>query len=303
MNLISEQLYTSSLQELEASLKTLSDKPEDTIESTLKAIWMAAYSNIMTSLKASQINLTDLPELDESQQKGFKVMIKMRLEGVPLAYIIGIQDFMGVEFQVNDKALIPRKETEILGYAALEKVNDVVKQNESALVLDVCTGCGNLALAIAHHQPNIKLYAMDLSEDAISLAKENQEYIGIDERVEFFAGDLFEPVQYLEINDKVDVIVCNPPYITSGKLKDMPEEIIKFEPDVAFDGGALGVKIINKLCQEALGYLKPGGWLVFELGLGQGGPILKRQQKKGHYSGYYSSSDEEGNVRVIMLQK
>lgn len=300
MNVTTTAFYKSSLLELENNLKTLSDKPEDTIESTLNAIWLTVCGIVKTPRNASK---SDLPDLDATQQNKVKILIEQRLAGAPLAYIIGIQNFMGVEFQVNGKALIPRKETEILGYTALKKVNDAVSRNESALVLDVCTGCGNLALAIAHHQPNIQLYAMDLSEDAISLAIENQKYLGIDERVQFYSGDLFEPVQHLDLQEKVDVIVCNPPYITSGKLKDMPEEIIKYEPEVAFNGGALGVKIINQLCQEALQYLKPGGWLVFELGLGQGGPILKRQQKKGLYSGYYSTNDEEGNIRVILLQK
>lgn len=303
MNAMSEILFESNLQYLESNLKTLSDKPEDTIESTLMSIWMVAYGQAMTPHKVLSMNKTDLPDLNDTQLQLFKQKINERLAGVPLSYIIGIQEFMGIEFIVNEKALIPRKETEILGYAALEKVNAAVKQNNSALVVDVCTGCGNLALAIAYHQPEIKLYAMDLSEEAISLAKDNQRYVGIDDRVEFFAGDLLDPVKHLNIQEQVDIIVCNPPYITSGKLKDMPDEIIKFEPEIAFNGGALGVKIINRICQESLGFLKPGGWLVFELGLGQGEAILKRQQKKGLYNGYYSTNDQNGNVRVIMLQK
>ena len=300
MNSISETLFNSSLKKLETNLKTLSDKPEDTNESTLRAIWLVASGQPVASQKVFDI---ELPDLDESQENILNEMIEKRLEGIPLAHITGIQEFMGVDIQVNENALIPRKETELLGYAALEKINNTVEQQGSALVFDVCTGCGNLALAIVSHQPKIKLYAMDLSEDAISLAINNQQQLGIDERVKFFAGDLLEPVQNKELEGKVDVIICNPPYITSGKLNDMPEEIIKFEPEMAFNGGALGIKIINKLCQEALEYLKPGGWLVFELGLGQGEAILKRQQKKNIYSTFDSVSDEKGNIRVIILQK
>lgn len=300
MNLNSENLFKSSLQRLESNLVILSDKPEDTHESTLRAIWLVASGQPVASQKVFDV---ELPDLKESQHKDFELMLEKRLEGIPLAHITGIQQFMGIDIHVDENALIPRKETEILGYAALDKVNQVVAQQGSALILDVCTGCGNLALAIASHQPGIKLYAMDLSEEAISLAKSNQQLLGIDNRVEFFSGDLLEPIKGMGLEEKVDVIICNPPYITSGKLDDMPDEIIKFEPEMAFNGGVLGIKIINKLCQEALDYLKPGGWLVFELGLGQGDAILKRQQKKGLYSVCDSANDEDGNIRVILLQK
>ena len=300
MNSTSETLFNSCLKKLEANLVILSDKPEDTIESTLRALWLVASAQSVSSQKAIDI---DLPDLNDSQKTNLCEMIEKRLSGIPLAHITGVQEFMGIDIQVNENALIPRKETELLGYAALEKVNDAVETQGSALVFDVCTGCGNLALAITSHQPKIKLYAMDLSDDAILLAKNNQQQLGIDERVEFFAGDLLEPVKNMQLEGKVDVIICNPPYITSGKLNDMPEEIIKFEPEMAFNGGALGIKIINKLCVESLEYLKPGGWLVFELGLGQGAAILKRQQKKNIYSSFGSVNDENGNIRVIILQK
>ena len=300
MNSASKILFNSCLKKLEANLVILSDKPEDTIESTLRALWLVASAQAVSSQKTIDI---DLPDLNDDQKNNLNEMIEKRLSGVPLAHITGVQEFMGIDIKVNGNALIPRKETELLGYAALEKVNDAVEAQGSALVFDVCTGCGNLALAITSHQPKIKLYAMDLSDDAISLAKNNQQQLGIDGRVEFFAGDLLEPVKNMQLEGKVDVIICNPPYITSGKLNDMPEEIIKFEPEMAFNGGALGIKIINKLCVESLEYLKPGGWLVFELGLGQGAAILKRQQKKNIYSSFDSVNDENGNIRVIILQK
>ena len=300
MNSISESLFTASLKKLEKNLLTLSDKPEETCESTLRSIWLVATGQSVASQKVFNF---DLPDMNETQISVFNELIRKRLEGIPLAHITGIQEFMGIDIHVNENALIPRKETELLGYAALEKVNSIVEDQGSALVFDVCTGCGNLALAIAYHQPNIDLYAMDLSDDAVSLAIDNQQQLGINDNVKFFVGDLLEPVQDMQLEGKVDVIICNPPYITSGKLNNMPEEIIRFEPEMAFNGGALGIKIINKLCQEALEYLKPGGWLVFELGLGQGEAILQRQQKKNLYCNYDFINDENGNIRVIILQK
>jgi len=300
MNLINETLFSDCLKKLTDNLVTLSDKPEDTHESTLRALWLAASGNYVASQKVFDL---ELPDLSESQNISLNDMINKRLNGIPLAHITGIQEFMGIDIHVNEHALIPRKETELLGYAALNKINDIVNKNGTAFAFDICTGCGNLALAIASHQPNVSFYAMDLSNEAVSLAKDNKNFLGLDERVKFLVGDLLEPVKNMQMEEKVDVIICNPPYITSGKLKDLPQEIIKFEPEMAFNGGALGIKIINKLCQEAIEFLKPDGWLMFELGLGQGEAILERQKKKRLYKTFESIKDDNGYTRVIMLQK
>ncbi len=300
MNSQSQLIFESALNKLEKNLVVLSDKPEDTVMTTLKALWLVAAGQSVASQK---VNNYSLPNLDQHQEIILDGVIKKRLDGIPLAHITGVQEFMGIDIQVNDQALIPRKETELLGYAALSKVKESVEKFSSALVFDVCTGCGNLALAIASHQDNVKFIAMDLSEDAIDLAKANQKQLELDDSIQFLAGDLLEPVKDMQLQGQVDVIVCNPPYITSGKLDDLPDEIIKFEPELAFNGGALGIKIINRLCQESLEYLKPDGWLVFELGLGQGEAILKRQKKKNIYKNFESVKDENGNIRVILMQK
>ena len=300
MNSKSQLLFEENLKKLEDNLVILSDKPEDTAKTTLKSLWMVAAGH---PVAAQKVKKEILPDLNEDQKSILAGLIDKRLDGIPLAHITGLQEFMGIDIQVNEQALIPRKETELLGYAALNKVNETVDQFGTALVFDVCTGCGNLALAIASKQKNIKLIAMDLSDEAISLAKINQQQLNIDESVTFLSGDLLEPVKPMQYEGKVDVIICNPPYITTGKLSDLPDEIIKYEPELAFNGGALGIKIINRLCQEALDYLKPGGWLVFELGLGQGEAILKRQQKKQIYQNFESIKDDDGNIRVILMQK
>ena len=300
MNDVDIQTYKENLIRLEQNIEFLNDKPEENAETSLKAIWMVAAGLPMSVQKASS---EEMPSLGDKQKKILTELIAKRISGVPLAHITGLQEFMGIDFRVNDQALVPRQETEILGYMALDKVNNVVKHQGHALILDVCTGCGNLALSIIHHQPNVKIYAMDLSKNAIELARKNQQFMNVDNSVEFLCGDLLEPVKNKQIESSADVIICNPPYITTNKLLNLPGEIIKYEPDLAFNGGALGINIINRLCKEALYYLKPGGWLVFELGLGQGDAVLKRLRKKGLYSYTDVSRDEEGNIRVIILQR
>lgn len=295
----STDAYTDYLTQLEAGLSLLPDKPEETPSSSLHALWQLAAGNAMS---VEQADNTPRPDLDPAAHRVLAELIQRRLSGVPLAHITQRQRFMQLEFIVGPEALVPRKETELLASTALELLNNIVQQQENAIVLDVCTGAGNVALSLAHHQPKCRVFAADLSADAINLANRNKVHLQLESRVNFVNGDLLTPFASKDFFTKVDLLTCNPPYISSGKLDKMPEEIAQHEPQLAFDGGPFGLSLVGKLLKEAPLYLKPNGWLVFEVGLGQGEPLLKRLDRNPDYRQVNTHQDQLGNIRVLALQ-
>ncbi len=292
-------LYVELLQLIEEQLITLPDKPEESVHGSLCALWHLAAENPMAVESAVQV---ELPDLTESQIIELRAYIDKRLAGIPLAHLTQRQQFMGVEFIVGPDALVPRKETELLGYAALEIVDQILSEHKTARVLDVCTGSGNLALAMAKKRPDIAVFGADLSSDAVNLAKKNAAYMGLGSRVEFCVSDLLESYESPEFYNSIDLLTCNPPYISSGKLESMLGEIIEHEPSMAFDGGPFGIKILSKLIQEAPKYLNKNGWLAFEVGLGQGEPMLKRLERNNDYKKLKAIKNENGEVRAIVAQ-
>src|SRR4030067_3596552 len=149
---------------------------------------------------------------------------------------------MGLELLAGRGALIPRLETEWRGHAALETLQMLAREREVPTVVDVCTGSGNLALALAHYEPKARVFASDLSGEAVTLAKRNAQHLGLGNRMEVREGDLLAPFDEPVFHANVDLLVCNPPYISSRKVDTMPNEILEFEPRLAFDGRPLGLK-------------------------------------------------------------
>ncbi|HZE90352.1 MAG TPA: peptide chain release factor N(5)-glutamine methyltransferase [Rhizobacter sp.] len=283
--------------ELAAHLQLLPDKPQETVQATLHVLWHLAAGLALSVEAAAE---TPLPELDAVALARLDGWIAQRVSGIPLAHLSGRQRFMGLEMLAGKEALIPRHETELLGYAALDLLRGLAAAKGSLRVVDVCTGSGNLALALAHHEPKARVWASDLSEEAVELAARNGEHLGLSGRVQWRAGDLLEPFDQPEFHGAVDLLVCNPPYISSGKVDTMASEISGFEPRLAFDGGPLGVRILQKLIREAPRYLAPDGWLAFEVGLGQGPAVLKRLQASGGFAQQRTVSDAQGEMRVIL---
>ena len=261
------------LERFNTELKVLKDKPEETTPSTLNALWLAASGNPLSAQAAENVKL---PDLNAEQTEDLLKLIERRFAGVPLAHLTGRQQFMGVELLAGPEALVPRKETELLAKTAIQYLNKVSSKRDTITVIDVCTGAGNLAISYAINEPKAKVYAADLSPEAISLAKRNAEYHNLESQVDFTESDLLAVYESPEFYNKVDLLTCNPPYISSGKVEVMDEEISSHEPSLAFDGGPFGIKILQRLMKEAPKYLRKGGCLMFELGLGQGELIIKR---------------------------
>lgn len=288
------QSFLDLLRVFEPRLRTLSDKPEETAESTLRALWITASGTPVSATRAGEVELSDLTE---AQAELLQEMINRRLKGVPLGHITGRQIFMGLEFEVGPDALLPRRETEILARGAIEVLEGLIKSNKSAVVVDTCSGCGNVALALAEYVPEATVIGVDISPEAVGLAQVNAEQMALNDRVSFRIGDLLGPVRELE--GRVDLLTCNPPYISSAKVAGMDPEISGYEPRLAFDGGPFGIKILNRLLKEAPPLLRHGGYIAFEVGLGQGEPIVARLRKAGVFDLITELRDKAENIRAI----
>jgi len=295
-----DELYQRLLGQLETRLEILKDKPEETADLTLRALWYCAAGDAK-SAQAAEHGV--LPELENQQRELLADYVEQRLQGVPLAHITKRQQFMGIELLAGPEALVPRKETEILATAALELLKQIDVSQGAPIVKDVCTGAGNLAIAYAVHAPDARVYAADLCPNAVSLAKRNAVYVGVEDRLEIREGDLLAPFDEEFFLGSVDLLSCNPPYISSAKVDSMHNEIANHEPRLAFDGGPFGIKILQRLIQEAPRFIKPGGWLAFEVGLGQGPAWMQRLTKNKEFSEVRAVSDNEGNIRVLLARR
>ncbi len=291
--------FASLLAEVESFWTPLPDKPEESAAGVLCALWRTACGEPVCVGRAAQ---HPLPPLDEPSAARLRLLIERKRAGVPLAHLTGRQSFMGLELLAGPAALIPRCETEILGRAALAKIRWIAERDGAARILDVCTGSGNLALAYAHYESRARVFASDLSPEAIQLAWENAAHTGLAERVEFRVGDLLEPFETPEFLGACDFVSCNPPYISTAKVKAMHPEISLFEPEAAFNGGVYGVSILTRLVRQAPRFLKPGGWLGFEVGQGQGPMLLRQLAKDPRFCAVERFSDEAGEARAILAQ-
>ena len=277
----------------------LADKPHETPENTLRALWFAAAGDPRSAARAER---DALPALSDAGRERLSALVVRRLAGEPLAHITGRESFLDLELICGPEALVPRRETELLGRAALERLRrTVTERGRAAQVVDLCTGCGNLAVALAHHEPRCEVLGADLSPEAVALAARNAGFCGVADRARFAVGDLFAPVAQAGLAGRVDLVVCNPPYISTPKLAKLPDEIARFEPRLAFDGGAFGISVLFRLVQEAPRYLRPGAWLCFETGAGQGDPMAKRLEREG-YAEIQRVHDAAGETRALLAR-
>ena len=219
-----------------------------------------------------------------------------RAEGTPTEYILGEAPFLGIMLHSGPGALIPRAETELLAQTAIERA---AAAGEHPVAIDLGTGCGNIAVVLALRVPGVRVYAADISEEAVAIARRNVERHGVGDRVELAAGDLFAPFADRGLEGTVDLIVCNPPYIPTGSLEKLAAEIIDHEPRVALDAGAYGIDIFRRLLQDAPGFLRPGGALVFEIGIGQEKIVERLMRKAPGWRNPFLDRDREGRVRVL----
>lgn len=215
-------------------------------------------------------------------------------------YQRGTFPFMGLELLVAPGALIPRPETELLGREAVALVKAA---GAAPIVIDVCCGSGNLGCAIAVHVPTAKVFASDLTDGCFDLSKKNVQHLGLSERVRVFQGDLLAPIAAVVEPLSVDVIVCNPPYISTGRLAADRATLLDNEPREAFDGGPYGLSIHQRVIKDALALLKPKGHLLFEFGLGQEKQMTALFTRSKAYENVRFANNDSGAPRVVVATK
>jgi release factor glutamine methyltransferase len=211
----------------------------------------------------------------------------------------GRTTFMGIELLTGPGTLVPRTETELLGGAAVAAVRERCARGGEARVIDMCCGSGNLACAIASLVPEVRVWACDLTASAVETARRNIEHLGLGARVTAFEGDLFAPLAGLALEGSIDVVVCNPPYISTGRLAKDRANLLTHEPREAFDGGPYGLSVHQRVLKEAQPFLKPGGALLFEVGDGQARQVSLLFERVRVYEGVRVLEDSGGHARAI----
>jgi release factor glutamine methyltransferase len=256
-------------------------------------------------LKTTRVKLYlnfDQP-LNEKDINEYRTLIQRRLTREPVQYITGVQEFWSMEFNVGPQVLIPRPETEILVEQVVSIIKDRKAAGESARlsVLDIGTGSGALAVAIASELPDAEIWATDISTDALEVARANAHKHGLEDRVRFLESDIFSVLN--NVQQQFDVIVSNPPYIPREDYAALSPEVGKYEPRKALDGGEGGLFFIEKLILEAKDFLKSGGWLLIEMAPFQTAKAMDLIVQTGFYGEQKIIKDYSQKDRVVMARK
>ncbi|OKZ57498.1 MAG: protein-(glutamine-N5) methyltransferase, release factor-specific [Clostridium sp. 26_21] len=233
----------------------------------------------------------DNKEIDKQQQWQYFVNIEKLTKGVPLQHITHRQEFMKMDFFVDENVLIPRPDTEIL----VEEVIKIAQKYNSPRILDLCTGSGAIAISLKKFVPNADITAVDISEKALEIAQKNAKKL--ETKINFLKSDLFDKLD----NKKFDIIVSNPPYIRKDEIKKLSEEVQK-EPKIALDGGEDGLDFYRIITEQAINYLKTGSFLCFEIGYNQKNDVIKIIEDDQNYKNTYCKKDLYGNDRIIITQ-
>jgi len=227
--------------------------------------------------------------LSAPERARFKKLLAKRTQGVPLQYLIGTVDFMGCEISVNKAVLIPRFETEEL----VEKIIRDTNQKPALKILELGTGSGAIAIALAQHAKQAKILATDISAEALQLARKNAEHNGVSEHIAFLQSDWFS-----KVSGTFDLIVSNPPYVDSQSFKELSEEV-KHEPKLALDGGEAGLQAIQTIIAQAPLHLVEGGRLYLEIGETQAQSVLAMTQENDAFRAVEILKDSAGKDRFL----
>ncbi|MBQ2835406.1 MAG: peptide chain release factor N(5)-glutamine methyltransferase [Clostridia bacterium] len=233
----------------------------------------------------------DNKEIEKKEQWEYFVNIEKLANGVPLQHITHSQEFMKMDFYVDENVLIPRPDTEIL----VEEVIKIAKTMQKPKILDLCTGSGAIAISIAKNVPEAEVHAIDISSKALEIAKKNAKNLGV--KVKFTKSNLFEKLN----KTKFDIIVSNPPYIKRDDINYLSEDVKK-EPELALNGGIDGLDFYRKITKQAIDYLKFESYLCFEIGYDQKDDVIEIINQQENYSKTYSKKDLGGNDRIIVTQ-
>ena len=235
----------------------------------------------------------DNQPLSLRQEVNYFKAIKKIINGIPLQHITHMQEFMKMNFYVNEDVLIPRSDTEVL----VEEVIAIANKIKAKKILDLCTGSGAIAVSLAKYVKNSEITAVDISKKALSVAKLNAKSNEVENQITFVESDLFEKLN----KEKYDMIVSNPPYIKKKVIKTLDKEVQK-EPKIALDGGYDGLDFYRKIIHQGYEYLKFKGYLCLEIGYDQKIDVIELIENEGKYRETYCKKDLYGNDRVVITK-
>jgi release factor glutamine methyltransferase len=255
-------------------------------------------------LKAPRIKLyTDYDRiLSPGDLTAFRALVKRAAEQEPIAYLTGRAPFFNLEFEVTPDVLIPRPDTETI----VENVLQLARHQaglERPHIVDLCTGSGCVAGAIAHHLKTSDVVAIDISPAAVAIARKNIQDLGLLDRVIVEVGDLLEPVSRLADPRPFDLLTANPPYICSGQIETLDRSVRDYEPLVALDGGLDGLAIHRRILDDAPPRLMPGARVFLEIAFDQGPAALAMASEHTAFEGVRILRDQAGNDRVLTARR
>lgn len=240
--------------------------------------------------------------LDSEELAKFKECIKKRAMKMPVAYITGVREFMGLDFKVTEATLIPRPDTEILVETAMERLGKIAgnEAGTGKCFADLGTGSGAICLSILNYMKEIEAVTVDISPKAIAVAKENAEKFAVSDRIEFLEGDFLKP---LESKGKFTAILSNPPYIPKQDILGLEADVKDFEPMGALDGGIDGLDFYRQLLVKGANYIEDGGFLAIEIGINQSQAIMEMAKRNLMWGKVEVIKDLAGIDRCVVLWK
>ena len=230
--------------------------------------------------------------LGDPELAAYRGLVQRRMAGESVAYILGRKEFWSLDLEVDARVLVPRPDTETLVEQSLELLKAMPASERALRVADIGTGSGALALAVKKERPGDEVFALDISPDALEVARGNASRLGLE--VTFLQGDLVAPLAGL---DRFDLIASNPPYIPSRDIAGLSPEV-RHEPMLALDGGADGLSLVRRLASDARKVLTSGGWVAVEIGAGQAAAAMESLRSEG-YAGIGARRDLAGIERVV----
>lgn len=233
--------------------------------------------------------------LEAVELAAFRDMVKKRVQRIPVAYIVGAREFMGLTFSVSPAVLIPRPDTEILVEAVIERLKDKAQIK----FVDIGTGSGAIVLSLLHYLPLACAAAVDISQDALAVAGKNAETLLVKDRVDFYMGDVYAPLPA----EKFDAIISNPPYIPNADIAKLEPEVKEFEPYGALAGGLDGLDFYRRLIADGSDRLNDGGFMAFEVGINQAQAVVALAESVPTLEQTQILKDYTGIDRVVILYK
>lgn len=265
-------------------------KEESISEPVLKARLLLCY---ILNLKKEDLVIYENKEVSSKNEEEYEKNIQKLIEGYPLQYITRHQEFMKLDFYVDENVLIPRADTEITVEGVILYCKNVKKDN--IRILDLCTGSGVVAISIGKYIKNCEIVAVDISKNALEIAKNNETKNGV-QNITWVLSNLFDKVE-----GKFDIIVSNPPYIKKDVIPTLEKEVQK-EPIIALDGGQDGLDFYREIIKKAPNYLKEEGAIFLEIGYDQKEDVLDIINETKRYKEVISKKDLSGNDRMIMAK-